>query len=1000
MQFRVLGPLAVDGPDGAALSIRGSQRRLLLATLILHRNAVCASGVLVDALFGEQPPDRAVGTIQSYVSRLRSDLDTGGGRLQTEPDGYRLVVRDSEVDSERFEERVSVSLGLLPANPARAAELVAEGLTWWYGGRAFGEFADDLALQGESTRLEELRQRAAELMVEAKLALGDHHGAVAQLETFIAAWPLREGFRAQQMVALYRSGRQPEALRAFQRFRTELGNGLGLEPSGDLTDLESRMLRRDPELASAPEHAGGKPSVRLDTKEAIRPPGNLPLAVSPLLGRDVELSQLESLADDTRLITIFGPGGVGKTRLAMRWAQSSARDYANGAWLCELDAIREDALTAQAVATALDVQRRQDRSVLDSLVDVLQPRRLLIVFDNCEHLLPSVGEIIATILRDCPGVHMVATSREPIGIDGETVLPLGPLPLPAAGESDPVMAMESAAVRLFVARATAALPAFTLTRDNSEAVVEICRRLDGLPLALELAAARVRSLAPADLAEGLNERFTLLAPSPRRDPRHQTLRATVAWSYGLLGHAEKRLFDRLSVFAGSFTTDDVEQVCSSRAVASEAVNVVLASLVDKSMVVADVGRAPTRYSLLETLREFGREELDNDSDLTSIEGRHTTWAVQVSERANLGLSTAEEAIWSARLDDTFGDLRVAHRRALVNGDVDSALRLVITAREFAFRRMRYELFTWAEDAVEDPQAQNHPLMPLTMAIAGYGRFVRGDLDRALLLAQRSIELEQDLGLVPCGLHWRTMVNVYYYRGQADLAADTAQLMVEAARSSQDETRLIHALYMAAVGLASAGRAEQSHQLASEAVGLARTNANPTAIASALYAHALVNESLDAEGATSTLEEVIRHGVTARNRWIVAFAQTELVSLAGRRNDFDGALRTARTAIDTWYRAGDWANQWLTLRHVAGVLAARGNHEDAAVINAAVGVASAQLAMPIEAADLRRVGAILGTLPDDLGPSDFAAADARGAAMTAAEVIHEALAIIDRTIGPA
>lgn len=342
MQFRVLGPLAVDGPEGTALSIRGSQRRLLLATLILHRNTVCASGVLVDALFGEEPPDRAVGTIQSYVSRLRGDLDTGGGCLQTEPDGYRLVVRDGEVDSERFEERVSVCLGLLPANPARAAELVSEGLSWWYGGRAFGEFADDLALQGESTRLEELRQRAAELLVEAKLAVGDHHGAVDQLETFIATWPLREGFRAQQMVALYRSGRQPEALRAFQRFRSELVDGLGLEPSWELTDLEARMLRRDPELASASDHAE-QLSVRVFTQEADRPPGNLPLALSPLLGRDVELAQLESLVDGARLITIIGPGGVGKTRLAMRWAETSAPRYPDGAWLCDLGAIREDA---------------------------------------------------------------------------------------------------------------------------------------------------------------------------------------------------------------------------------------------------------------------------------------------------------------------------------------------------------------------------------------------------------------------------------------------------------------------------------------------------------------------------------------------------------------------------------------------------------------------------------------------------------------------------------
>lgn len=997
MQVRVLGPLEVVSSDGVPLAVRGSRRRLLFATLVLHRNAVCGKDHLVDVLFGDDPPAGATGTVQSYVSRLRHDLAGDGARLQTRHGGYVLAVGADEIDSAHFEDRVDDALSALAGDPARAADVLAECLAWWHGGRAFAEFPDDLGLQAESTRLEEVRQRAAEALVEARLAMGDDAGAIDQLEACIVAWPLREAFRAQQMRALYHSGRQPEALRAFRRFRTELGSELGLEPSSSLTELEARMVRQDPTLERVPGTVA-EPQPRTGREPgATRRTGNLPLSVNALLGRDAELSRLAELLDTVRLLTLTGPGGVGKTRLAMRLAEQSAPGYPDGVWLCDLSAIREDALAAEAVTTALDVQRRQDRSTLEGLVEVLHPRRLLVVFDNCEHLLAPVAEIADAILRACPDVRIVATSREPIGVEGETVWPLDPLPLPVPGEDDPVMAMESPAVRLFVARATAAHPAFHLSAETAAAVGEICRRLDGLPLALELAAARVRSLAPADLAERLDERFTLLTASPRRGPRHHTLRATVAWSYDLLGHAEQALFDRLSVFAGRFTVDDVQRVCADGVVAAEAVTNVLAALVDKSMIVADIDRSPTRYSLLETLREFGRDELHRTGDTVELQRRHAHRLIELVEEAELGLCGPDEGSWSERLEDSFDDLRIAHRWALAQGDIDGALRLVVGAREFAFRRMRYELFTWAEASVDAMGEGEHALAPLAVATAGYGRFVRGDLDEAVELAERSLALEARLGLPPCGLHWRTMGNVFYYRGEADLAADTCQRMVRGARTSGDDARLVHALYMASVGLASAARTAESRLLADEAVTLARRTGNPTSLACALHARALTIEAFDPHRAASMLEEAVALGLAAHNRWMVSFARTELVSLAGRRGDLDSALRMAREVVDTWYRAGDWANQWLTLRHVAGVLAQRGDHEDAAVLHAAVRVASAELAMPIEASDLRRVGAILERLPSVLGPDRCAAAEARGAEMAAREVVHYTQDVIDRVL---
>ncbi len=996
MDIRVLGPLEVHTPHGLA-SVVGARRRLLLATFVLRRNTLCATDHLVDVLFGDDPPDRAAGTVQSYVSRLRRDLGALGDRLETRPSGYTFTIGDDEIDCARFEACVAGAVDGMADAPAATAAQLATALGWWRGGRAFAEFPDDLALQAEATRLEEVRQRAGEHLVDALMVVGDHAAAIDHLETFIAAWPLRERFRAQLMLALHRSGRQPEALRAYQRFRTELAGELGLEPSSTLMELEARILRQDPVLDREP-----MPTPATVTHAATpRRIGNLPLSVDALVGRDGEMAALLPLLDSARLLTLTGPGGVGKTRLAFRLAEQAAPHFPDGVWICDLTGVRDDSLVPEAVTTALDIQRRQDRSTLEGLVDVLRGRRLLVAFDNCEHLLQPMGDIADAILAACPDVRIVATSREPLGVAGETVWPLGPLQLPAAGEDDPVMAMESAAVRLFVARATATDAGFRLTAATTPPVVELCRRLDGLPLALELAAARVRSMAPADLADRLDERFTLLTAPPRRHLRHQTLHATVAWSYDLLGHAEQALFDRLSVFAGRFTVEDAEQVCADGTVARPAVTNLLAALVDKSMVVADTRVAPTRFALLETLREFGRAQLAQTGGADALAKRHTAWAVGIASDAARGVTGVDEGPWSERLDDCFDDLRIAHHRAVVEGDVDTALRIVAGVAEFAFRRMRYELFTWAETTLDVDGVDGHPLSALVVAVAGYGRFVRGDLDEAMTFAARSLEAEHRLDLPPCGLHWRTMANVFYYRGQAGPAAEACRHMVGAARTSGDDARLVHALYMSSVGLASAARTQESRLLADEGLTLARRLGNPTALAVALHAQALSIEPVDPDRSASMLEEAVRHGAAAGNRWITCFAQTELVSLAGRRGHLDTALQLARDVIDTWYRAGDWANQWLTLRHVAGVLAQRGDHEEAAVLHAAVRVASADLAMPIEASDLRRVGAILERLPDALGPDRFAAADARGSAMPAETVVHFAHEVLGRlTAGPA
>ena len=513
-------------------------------------------------------------------------------------------------------------------------------------------------------------------------------------------------------------------------------------------------------------------------------------------------------------------------------------------------------------------------------------------------------------------------------------------------------------------------------------VVEICRRLDGVPLAIELAAARVRTMALADVAAGLDERFTLLTAGRRTEPRHQTLLAAVEWSHDLLDPTEQAVFRRLAVFAGTFTLDDVERICTDVAVSATDARTVLPALVDKSMVVADTATSPTRYSLLETLRAFGRQHLAREHVSHNLERRHAAHFVELATAAGAELGGPDEGRWIDLLDDAFDDLRVAHRWATVHGDTDAALRLVAGAHEFAFRRMRYELFTWAETTLAEVGDDEHPLVPLVLAIAAYGRFVRGDLESAMAMAEQSLALEQHLGLAPCGLHWRTMGNVFYYRGRSAEAAAVCQRMVRAARASRDDARLVHALYMAAVGLASAARSEESRSLAEEALSLAQRIQQPhRARVSAVRPGDHASSRSIRTGRRRCSNRRWSRALSVGNRWIVAFARTELTSLAARRGDLDNALELAGLVIDTWHRAGDWANQWLTLRHVAGVFAQRGEHEEAAVLRGALRVAAADLAMPIEASDLRRLAAILERLPDALGVDRLADLEAQGAAMS-------------------
>jgi predicted ATPase len=537
-------------------------------------------------------------------------------------------------------------------------------------------------------------------------------------------------------------------------------------------------------------------------------------------------------------------------------------------------------------------------------------------------------------------------------------------------------------VQLFLDRAVAARPGFETTDENIPALAELCRRLDGLPLALELAAARLRSLGPEAIVERLDQRFRILDAGPHRgDQRHRTLGDLVGWSYELLTGPEQTVFQRLSKFAGGFDLRAAEAVCSDE---DDTLEVILA-LVDKSMIqVADPDEP--RYQLLETLREFGHARLEAAGDADRLADAHLRWFLAMAEQAAIGLTGPDEAGWSRRIDRDFDNLRAAHAHAVRVGDADAALRIVASLREFAFRRIRYELTTWAAASIAIPTADAHPRYPVVLAVVAYGHFVRGDLEAAVTTAQDAVLAAERLGVTTSGLAERALANALFYRGRPDDAIDLMAKMVASARDGGSPARLAHALYMRSVAETSVGRSVPGAAMAGEAQAVASSCSSPTAKAQAMYALGLALEGTDASQSLELLRSSADVAAAAGNRWIESFARTEVWWLEARMGDPLAGLAGSAAVIENWYRGGDWASQWLSLRHVFGILYQLDDHRAAAILHGALTAAGAAYALPFEPADAERLDALVSTLRTQLGPEPFAVAVREGAAMPDADLV--------------
>jgi predicted ATPase/DNA-binding SARP family transcriptional activator len=710
LDYRILGPLEVVR-DGSSLRLGGAKQKAVLAILILHAGKLVSLDKLVDDLWLEEPPRSAVNVVQSYISRLRRLLSTaktpGDGIVLSQPSGYVLDAPAELIDRHRVKDALVRGKAALEANRAgEASERLSAALTL-FRGPALADFRYEPWAQADVEQIEELEMAVREARIDAELALGRHADVIGELDYLVTGHPAREHFAAQLMVALYRTGRQSEALQVYQSARLALTEELGIDPSPQLRALERQVLEQDPSLDRvAPKGA------RMELREAVGPAsegvlsGNLPTPATQFIGRSGELAEIKRLLGETKLVTLTGPGGTGKTRLAIRAGTELEDRYPEGVWWVPLAPIKDDALVVQVAIETVGVGSAQD----------LAQMRALVVFDNAEHLLPSFANHLAPLLLG--EISILVTSRERLKLESEHVFPVPPM-IAEDGEA------------LFVARARQLDPAASPNSDISE----LCERLEQLPLALELVAARTMMFTPTQLLERLEAPLDQFKGPRDADPRHRSLRAAIAWSYDLLDDNERQLFCSFSVFIGGCTLESAEEVCGG--------NIdVLESLVDKSLIRRREGVHEPRFWMLETIREYAAERQSSDgAGRDQLLTRHAEHFARYCDA--LGERTGGAGA-SSSLEEELTNIRAALTWAQTRRDGALMIRLMTGSGAVWFRGSlanTRDLLTEAIGFYRD----DAPLRASGLRMLAKVALRMGDLEGGRAAAERGIEMARKGG---------------------------------------------------------------------------------------------------------------------------------------------------------------------------------------------------------------------------------------------------------------
>lgn len=728
--FRILGTLEVN-QDGDPVNLGSPRQRALLARLLISPSQMITTDRLVDDLWGDDPPETAMHAIHVYVSGLRQVLGPDRGRLERRGSGYLVTVRPDELDAARFERLAAEGRAARARHDSeKAGALLREALALWRG-PALADFAYEAFAHDEAVRLEELRLAVLEERIWADLDLARHNELVEELQDLVAQHPFRETIWEQLMLALYGSKRQADALRAYQTARTRLAEELGIEPGPALRRMEERILVQDPTLDSL----SGAPQV-------IRP-SKMPLQRTSFIGRKRELAQGRKLLEASRLLTLTGAPGSGKTRLALRLATDHQTSFPHGSFFVPLAAVSSPRLVGNVVARTIGIRDVPGETALESAGAFLHSRSVLLVLDNFEHIIEAATQV-GDLLDAAPDLKIIVTSRSSLGISGEQEFPVPPLRTPSLDDFPDLETLSTIdAVALFVTRARAAIPDFQLDDANASVVAEITARLDGLPLAIELAAAQIKFMTPHQLLSELEQVLTLLTGGPTDTvERHRTMRNAIAWSYELLDPEEQTLFRRLGVFRGGFTLEAAAEVVD---VPGLDIFGGVSSLLSKSLLFrpVDVGRA--RFAMLQMIRDFALEQLELATEVEDVTSRHGAYYLRLAQEIEPLLTRSADGTAIERLSAEVDNLREALDNGL--GTVDPGPGLRLASRIWRFWQSIDQLTEgrdWLERLLARGNASAEDRARGLTALAG-SAYWQADYDTALAGYGDALDLYRAVG---------------------------------------------------------------------------------------------------------------------------------------------------------------------------------------------------------------------------------------------------------------
>jgi predicted ATPase/DNA-binding SARP family transcriptional activator/predicted negative regulator of RcsB-dependent stress response len=928
LEVAVLGSLALR-VEGAEVDVPGVRRRAVLAMLAAAAPQAVTADRLVDAIWPGDAPASGRAALQSHVSRLRRHLGPCAGRLERVEGGYRLLLDPGGLDATRFETLLAEARAVAPDDPGRACPVLVEALGLWRGD-PLPELAEVEPVASWCRALADQRLDALDLLSASARRAGDATLAVRAAQEAVALDPLREPGVLALVRALASQGRASEALRAAAAFRHRLVEEVGLDPTPALAELESEvaagtLASGDAPVAPPREGPGrDRPSLR-------SPPAGA------LLGREAELAGLERLVATERTVTVVGPGGVGKTRLALEVAhRAAARSEPADVTVLHLAPVTDAAAVDEVLARSLGLAGGAAGPRVRALARLQHAPHLLVV-DCCEHLLAPVRDLLSDLLDACADLAVLATSRERLGLPGEQVSRLAPLRMPAL-QPEPQPPTSTGApglaqvpsVALFVDRARRARPELDVGSLDLAAVARIVRALDGMPLAIELAAGRLSSLTLADLEARLDRALDLLSgPGRTPDDRHGTLRAAVAWSYDLLTAEEQRLFRNLAAFPGGVDLATVESVAADLGVGADPATA-LARLVDASMVVADLGDRP-RYRMLDTLRRFGLDALDAAGEAGDAAVRLRRWALDVVGRCDAAYETESEPDACLLLVDELANLRTAWRAARDAGDLDAAASMVVELYSLMSWRDLAEVWGWYLELAADPHLVGHPREAQVLGAASEAAWSsRGDLELSEALARRAVAVAQPHDERGTSLARWALADLLLFRGRY---REGARMAIEA----RESTRWAAEGYaQAALALTFAGDLDEARANLASAEAHA---GGPTLRGYLAYVRGeLANAAGERDAARTAYQEAIERARRLDATFLEGIAEVGLVTVLAADGRVSEALEGYAALLDRWERSGSWTQQWTTIRNLADLLERLGDQRVATLLRAAADAA--------------------------------------------------------------